>query len=295
MSNYDRVFDALVEQIDDDPTGNPRQSFDEREIRALAVSMQSVGIQVPLILMRGEKLPFRLLDGWRRFRAAKLLGLKVVPAMIQEKPLCEGDRLQHQLIINCQRCDLSPLEKARAIARLMEVTSWNASETAKGLGMSSAGISRSLRLLTLDQPIQQLIEAGRVAPSTAYAIAQISDAEQRLQLAREAANGELTRDAVNARASEVAASSPVPAEPAKADASAPTSDNNHSASVGPPALRRFTAALVDATVTISGVGLTPDTALALLAQVLAQARKLKDKQLAPDEFFRALRERLRSA
>jgi ParB family chromosome partitioning protein len=286
MSNYDRVFEALVEQIDDDPVSNPREGFDEREIKALALSVQSIGIQVPLILMRGEKRPFRLLDGWRRLRAAKLLGLKSVPAIIQEQPLCEGDRLQHQLIINCQRSDLLPLEKARAIARLMEVTQWNATETAKRLGMSSAGVSRSLSLLNLEQPIQQLIEAGRLAASTAYAIAQIGDPEKRLQLAHEAANGELTRDAVSLRANEVASHVPEPPASAAADDStARTAEQIEAAAESRPVLRRFTAAVANTAITISGASLTPDSILAALGHVLAHARKLKNKELQALEVY----------
>lgn len=297
MSNYDRIMEVLIEQIEDDLSGNIRENIDERALQGLALSIQASGFHIPLVLTRGETRPFRLLDGWRRLQAAKLLRLKSVPAVVKDKPLCDGERLQAQLIINCQRCDLTPLEKARAIKSLMEATDGTASQTARLLGMSAAGVTRAVRLLSLPQPVQQLIEEGRVAPSIGYAIAGIEDPQQQLALAQQAATGSLTRDEASRLSRHLDAR-----DPATGGAST-TPDGDSAAphvtpgkrSSGTPAQQRFRAKLPGGSITVSAVALTPDVVIELLAGLLAKARRLKSRGVPAEAFLSSLSKLLKSA
>lgn len=108
----------------------------DESLMGLARSMQEVGLQQP-IRVRRDGGRFIVVDGERRVRAALLVKMKEIAAIVEEKPLCDGEVTQRQLIANVQRCDLSPCEKARGIQRLLEVTKWPASEAAGKLGLSN--------------------------------------------------------------------------------------------------------------------------------------------------------------
>src|SRR6202162_2822818 len=139
-----------------------RDHIDEASLQELA--FKEVGQLQPIRVRKvGDK--YVVVDGARRFRAASCAAFPAIAAIIETQELDEGQVIRRQLIANCHE-DLKPMEKARAIARLMEVTGWSASECAKRLGMSNANMSRLLALLSLPAPIQEQVEAG-VNPSSA--------------------------------------------------------------------------------------------------------------------------------
>jgi ParB/RepB/Spo0J family partition protein len=172
-----------------------RKQIDEEKLTGLMQSIQEVGLLYPPRLTRdGEKyLPS---DGYHRILAMMKLGYKSIPAIIEEKPLSEGEMIHKGLIANAHRVDNTPLEKAEGIARLMEVTGWNASTVADKLGFSNATVSRLLALLQLPQPIREQVHRGEIPLSSAYNLARLHDGDAQATLATQVASGAMTRDAL---------------------------------------------------------------------------------------------------
>jgi ParB family chromosome partitioning protein len=175
-----------------------RESFDEESLTGLAQSIKESGILQP-ILVRREGSDFIVVEGERRLRAAQMAGLAEVPVIIDDRELSEGEVLHRQLVTNCQREELSPIEKSRAIDRLMKGTGWNAAQVAVKLGISPGMVSKLLALLTLPEQVQDRLSDGSLGLSAAYEISQVSDTENQRVLAREAAAGRLTREAIAAQ------------------------------------------------------------------------------------------------
>src|SRR5208282_712517 len=141
-----------------------RKHFDEEALAGLAQSLREIGQQQPIRVRReGERLV--IVDGERRYRAAKKAGMPTIGVVIDEKELCAGEVLHRQLIANIQREDLSPMEKARAIDELLKETGWTATVVASKIGLSNATVSRLLSLLNLPDNIQQQVSAGEVPMS----------------------------------------------------------------------------------------------------------------------------------
>ncbi len=136
-----------------------RDGVAEASAQALAGGLKEVGQLQPIRVRKvGDK--YVVVDGERRFHAAKYAGFEVIAAIIEPEELNEAQILHRQWIANCQREELTPMEKARAIARLMDLTGWSATETAKRLSMSGANVSRLLALLSLPASIQKQVEEG---------------------------------------------------------------------------------------------------------------------------------------
>ena len=106
--------------------------------------------------------------------------------------------IQRQLIANCQREDLTPLEKARGIDRLMKVTGCTATEAARDTGFSPPTVSRWLKLLLESEEVRQLVEAGKIPASAAYELSLIDDPQRRAEVVGQLVAGQMTRDGVTA-------------------------------------------------------------------------------------------------
>jgi ParB family chromosome partitioning protein len=234
----------------------------------LARSIKAVGLQQP-IRVRREAEARVVVDGERRCRAARLLGWKQIAAILEDRALCPAEVLQRQLIANCQRKSLKPIEFSRGIEELIEATGWTLSEVIAMTGFSLPMISKHRPLVNLAAPIQQKVEAGEIAADTAYHLARISDPVQQQEMADAAASGQLTRDAACAKVN-AAKNGAAPAEKTK--------------------LSRFTVAAELGSVSISGPELTAETIIGLLSEVLSKARKLHSRGVSGDAFVRALRE-----
>lgn len=173
-----------------------RETFDEETLAGLAESLREVGQQQPLRLRRdGDRLV--IVDGERRWRAAKMAGLTVLAVIIEEKELCEAEVIHRQLVSNCQRDDLTAWEKSQAIQRLMKEAGWTASQTAKKLGLSPASVTRLLAPLGLPESIRRQLEAGEISGSAAYELARVEDPAKQAELAARVASGELSRDGLS--------------------------------------------------------------------------------------------------
>jgi len=143
---------------------------------------------------------FIVVDGERRLHAARLLKWESIDAIIEERELSSAEITQRQLIANCMRKNLSPVEVGRAIEALMMKTGWSATEVGRKLGLSGPSVSRFRALVKLPATMQEHVENGTLAASTAYALAKVCDPNKQAELVQEAASGQLTRDAATVKA-----------------------------------------------------------------------------------------------
>ncbi len=197
----------------------PRTRFREETLEELAQSIRTSGIIQPLILRpRGAR--YQLLAGERRWRAAQRAGLSRVPAVVRDVP--EELALEITLIENIQREDLNPLEQARAFERLMQEFHLTQELVAERTGKDRATVANAIRLLKLEQGIQELIEDGRLSAGHGRALLAIADAKLRKALAQRAARGGLTVRQIERlaarRARASAATAPAPLDPNTRDA-----------------------------------------------------------------------------
>lgn len=247
-----------------------RAQFDEEKLGELAESIRAVGLQQPVSLRRtGER--YVVIDGERRLRAFRINGAKTIPAIVTDGDLSETAVVQRQLICNCQRSDLTALEKARAIDQLMIATNSRAAEVAGMLGMSPASVTRLLALLSLPAQIQSQIAHGEISQSAAYELAQVRSPDEQARLAAELVSGRLTRDGVSGarRAKQ--------AQPA--------------AGAGAQGTSRATAVLGGGrAVTITGAGLTLERVCECLEDLLGKLRKVRAQGLELGTFLKMLRD-----
>ena len=158
----------------------PRKTFDEDTLQELADSIKQFGLLQP-ILVPDRKDYFEIIAGERRWRAAKLAGLKEVPVIV--KNYTEQEIMEISLIENIQREDLNPIEEAIAYKRLLEDFHLKQDELAERVSKSRTTITNSMRLLRLCEYVQQMIIDGKLTTGHARALISIEDEEQQKQLA----------------------------------------------------------------------------------------------------------------
>jgi ParB family chromosome partitioning protein len=173
-----------------------RTRFDAERLSELARSLQAVGLQQPIrVRAAGDK--WIVIDGERRLRAAKAAGWTTIPAIAEERELSEAELVQRQLVCAVQTADLTDIEKAKAIERILSAGRCTAAEVADKVGLSEGTVSRLRALLLLPPDVQEQIHAGLIPSSTGYEIAKVRSPEARAALLAKAARGELTRDAAS--------------------------------------------------------------------------------------------------
>ncbi len=168
-----------VSSIDADPN-QPRTHFDEDKLQELAQSIKTYGVLSP-ILVRPSKVPGRysLIAGERRFRAAQMIGLPQIPAMVDQGESEPRDRtLAIQLVENLQRADLSALERAHAIGALRDSFTLSVRDIAERLGISKSMVQRSLEILELPDDLLNALKNG-ASESKVLLLAKIEDEEIR--------------------------------------------------------------------------------------------------------------------
>ena len=149
-------------------SAQPRKVFDQEALADLAASIREHGIIQP-VLLRPAKNGFELVAGERRWRAARLAGLKQIPAIIRE--LSYRQNMFYALIENMQREDLNSIEEAKGMQEMMSAFGLNQEETAQTIGKSRAYVANALRLLRLPQDVQDMVMDGRLSAGHARAIA----------------------------------------------------------------------------------------------------------------------------
>lgn len=158
----------------------PRKNFDEDALLELADSIKQFGILQPL-LVRKRKDYYEIIAGERRWRAAKMAGIKEVPVIIKE--YSEQEIIEIGLIENIQRENLNPIEEAMAFKRLLEEFNLKQDEVAERVSKSRTAVTNSMRLLRLDGRVQQMIIDDMITTGHARALLAIDDKEQQYTLA----------------------------------------------------------------------------------------------------------------
>lgn len=158
----------------------PRQHFEQAALDELAQSIKRHGVVQPLVVTPDQGDTFIIIAGERRWRAAKLAGLKQVPAVVRSSEQLE--RLELALVENVQRVDLSPLEQAISIERLNQQFSLDYGEIAKRLGKAPTTITNIVRLLQLPDEAKKALQAKEISEGHARTILAIKDKPGQLEL-----------------------------------------------------------------------------------------------------------------
>jgi ParB family chromosome partitioning protein len=153
----------------------PRKEFDDSSISELAESIKNYGIIQPLIVQKKDKY-YEIIAGERRWRAAKLAGLKKLPVIVRNYNAQEV--MEIALIENIQREDLNPIEEAAAFKRLIEEFDMKQADLAKRVAKSRTAITNSMRLLKLDERVQNMLINGIITTGHARALLSIEDQDK---------------------------------------------------------------------------------------------------------------------
>lgn len=168
----------------------PRKLFDSEKIAELAESIKTHGIIQPLILRKHMEDQYIIVAGERRWRAAKMAGLKEVPAVIME--LTDRDILEVSLIENIQRQDLNPIEEAIAYRKLLNDFNITQEELSKRIGKSRVAIANTIRLTNLDDRVQQYIIESIITEGHGRTLLAISDKQKQYELAQQVIDEKLS-------------------------------------------------------------------------------------------------------
>ncbi|MCC9295248.1 ParB/RepB/Spo0J family partition protein [Clostridium sp. WLY-B-L2] len=168
----------------------PRKSFDKDKIEQLSQSIKEHGIIQPLILNKIEDNTYNIVAGERRWRAAKLIGIKEIPAIIMN--LSDREILEVSLIENIQRQDLNPIEEALAYKRLINDFNITQEELSRRIGKSRTAISNCMRLLNLDERVQKYLIDGVISEGHGRALLGVENGELQYKLALNIINKNLT-------------------------------------------------------------------------------------------------------
>ena len=178
----------------------PRRSFDESSLEALADSVREQGVLQPVLLRPRKGGTYELVAGERRWRAARLAGLERVPALVQERD--DATTLEVALVENMAREDLNPVEEARAVAALVEELGLTREEVGRRVGRSRVAVSNLLRLLDLPDEALALVEDGSLTEGHGRALLLADDHADRRSIARAAVQGGWSGRVVEQRARE---------------------------------------------------------------------------------------------
>jgi ParB family chromosome partitioning protein len=189
----------------------PRKQFAAEELEELAVSIRQYGVLQPILLNRRED-GYEIIAGERRWRAARLAGLTVVPAITMQ--LDPARMAEVALIENLQRTDLSAIEEAEAYSQLITTYGYTQDQLAENIGKSRAHITNTLRLLKLPEEIRQMLAEKAITPGHARALLALPDAARQIALAQDIQKKELSVRAVeNIVKTEIAGKTKTPAIP----------------------------------------------------------------------------------
>ena len=186
--NMEGVSQIEISKID--PNKNqPRKVFEQTALNELASSIKQHGIIQPIILNKsGDR--YMIVAGERRWRAAQIAGLKVVPAIVKE--YTDSQIKEISIIENLQREDLNPMEAARAIKQLMEEYGWTQEVVADRLGKSRPVIANTIRLLNLEPEVIAMIESGKLSAGHARSLVAVENRDAQIKLAKQVCEKKLT-------------------------------------------------------------------------------------------------------
>ena len=197
-----KIPEKTVEKIDEKPTeiklkinqiepnrDQPRKKFDEESMKELTDSIRQFGILQPLIVQKRDDY-YEIIAGERRWRAAKAAGLKEIPVVIRD--MSNQEIVEISLIENIQREDLNPIEEAIAYKRLLTEFHLKQDEVAERVAKSRTAVTNSMRLLKLDERVQQMVVDGMLTTGHARALLAVEDPELQFQAAQKVFNEKLS-------------------------------------------------------------------------------------------------------
>lgn len=165
-------YDIPVNSISTNPH-NPRTHFNEELLQELADSIKQMGVVQPITVRKNEDGLFQIISGERRFRAAKLAGMKKIPAYIREAD--DNQMLEMALVENIQREDLDPIEVGLSYQRLMDECGFTQEQLSERIGKKRATIANYIRLLKLPPEVQSGLKKNDLSMGHARAIIGIED------------------------------------------------------------------------------------------------------------------------
>ncbi len=189
MRVLDKVNEIALNDIEANPW-QPRSTFDEVSLEELANSIKEIGVIQPLTVRRLENGKYQLITGERRYRAARKIGLKMIPAYVREAN--DQNMLEMALVENIQREDLNAIEVAISYQRLIEECNLTQENLSDRVGKKRATISNYLRLLKLPAEIQIAIREDKLSMGQARALINLENTEDQLKVFTTAIKNELS-------------------------------------------------------------------------------------------------------
>ena len=184
------VFWIETDRIQPNPH-QPRRDFDDASLEDLKNSIAEKGILQPLIVVRLEPelgmgpATYEIIAGERRLRAAKLLSMQEVPVIVVKTPESDQEKLELSLVENVQREDLNPMERARAFDRLQREFGLTQQEIGRKIGKSREVVANTMRLVSLEPPIQDAILSGEISEGHGRALLAIPGLAERFAALQE--------------------------------------------------------------------------------------------------------------
>lgn len=175
------VKELKINEIE--PNNNqPRKKFDDEKLKTLSESIMQHGIVQPIIVRKDGNI-YRIVAGERRWRAARLAGLKTVPVVIKE--LTNKQVMEIALIENIQREDLNPIEEAEAFDRLLNEYNMTQEELSNSIGKSRSAIANTIRLLGLNEKVKEHLINGEITSGHARALLSINEEDLQIEVCKE--------------------------------------------------------------------------------------------------------------
>lgn len=179
----EKKAETMVKLVDIEPNKEqPRNNFNEDALLELADSIKQFGIIQPLVVQKKDKY-YKIIAGERRWRAAKIAGIKEVPVII--KDYSDEEIMEIALIENIQREDLNPIEEAQAYRRLLQEYNLKQDEIAEKVSKSRTAITNSMRLLKLADEVQQMIIDEMITSGHGRTLLAIEDKDKQILLANQ--------------------------------------------------------------------------------------------------------------
>ena len=170
-------------------TYQPRRDFNQDSLQELADSISSQGLMQPIVVRRTEQDKFEIIAGERRWRAAQLVGLENIPAIVRE--VSDQTTIALALIENIQRQDLNAVEESQALIRLQNEFGLTQQQVADAVGKSRTAVANLMRLASLEKAVQQLLENGQIDLGHAKCLLALNGSTQ-IQAARTVASKKMT-------------------------------------------------------------------------------------------------------
>jgi len=183
------ISEIPIDQIEPNPN-QPRREFDPEALSELATSIREIGIIQPITLRQVETNRFQIIAGERRWRASRKAGLTEIPAIIRD--YSDQETLELSLIENIQRQDLNPIEEAKAFRRLLDEFQLRQEDLAARVSKSRTAITNSVRLLKLDERVQDMLAQGQLSMGHARALISVEIGEEQYLIAQQIAEKQLS-------------------------------------------------------------------------------------------------------